>query len=390
MWKQIWNSKIVGVFFVFACLLAPCASASSNTVSPEGKHLLRELLSAGDYNSETDLDRAALFIEEEMESLLGKVTKGSASPKKARRLHRLLHKKWLLNYDSEADGLEQAVREGTFNCLSGTLLYALAAHELGFDVRIVESPGHLFLELHTSRRKIFIESTVSYCFDVPLQRIVGSNSTEDVSRWLRQEPLGVRPAEDHAGIWRMDLDEAIGFAWLNRAWSLLEQNDTKGSALAVQKAYRYLPDFTPVSKGVDRLLTKAFHKAYERGSFEDAFIAAQMAHKLYPQSTSVRDRLFASAAKLIFKHLARGNHKAALEQFSWVQEATKAEAPIGLSAFERSMIPELIRSLVLKAEFIEAYQLFEHYKAVELDPFEVNRLKVWLDQRSHIWFLTQL
>jgi len=366
-------------------LFSGAVAASAREISSDGRLLLQQLLETADYDSEFDRNEAAARIEGEMAELLDRFDSGQTTLKKARRLHRVLHREWLVEYDPDADHLEVAIEEGRFNCLSGTLLYALAARELGYDVIVVETPGHLFLELETPARSVVVESTSSYGFDVPLHRIAGPDAKEDASRWLRLEAPGTRPSSAHPGLWRMSLEEAVGFAWLNRAWILLEAGEAAGSARAVDRALGYLPTFAPRSKGVDRLLTRAFHQAYERGAFEEAYLSSRIALVLYPESTSVRDRLYASAAKGLIQAAEQGRLTFVEERLTEVREALAAIDPIGLRGFERSLLPDVIAAAVRESQFLRARRWQLRHAEVERDPIEVRRLNNWLEARTRDW-----
>ena len=83
----------------------------------------------------------------EIDAIAGKLDSADSSYRRARRLHRLIQKRYLLHYDAEADGIATILLDGRYNCLSATMLYGLAARAAGLDARVLEIPGHLLLRL---------------------------------------------------------------------------------------------------------------------------------------------------------------------------------------------------------------------------------------------------
>ena len=140
------------------------------------------------------------------------------------RLHRLLHGHYLRRYRSDADGLAQVFDTGEYNCLSATLLYGLAAARLGLEPEILETPGHLAVRLHAGARVIDIETTSPRGFDIG--RYQRGTESEEVAP-VPEAPSwsGLAPAPEFAPR-LVPLDAAVGIAWLNEAWRLLERGRT--------------------------------------------------------------------------------------------------------------------------------------------------------------------
>jgi hypothetical protein len=69
-----------------------------------------------------------------------------------------VHRKFLKHYQSHST-LTDLLENGYYDCLSGTALYAFIFEQLGADYQIIETPYHVFLELHTGGEIILIEST---------------------------------------------------------------------------------------------------------------------------------------------------------------------------------------------------------------------------------------
>lgn len=68
------------------------------------------------------------------------------------------HNKFLKQYKEYAT-FNELFSNGTYNCLTGTALYALVLEELGFRYTIIETNYHIFLLAETSEGKILFEAT---------------------------------------------------------------------------------------------------------------------------------------------------------------------------------------------------------------------------------------
>lgn len=68
------------------------------------------------------------------------------------------HNKFLKQYKEYAT-FNELFSNGTYNCLTGTALYALVLEELGFRYTIIETNYHIFLLAETSEGRILFEAT---------------------------------------------------------------------------------------------------------------------------------------------------------------------------------------------------------------------------------------
>ncbi len=79
---------------------------------------------------------------------------------KARALYKWLKKNVLKNYDRKKGILaDQVLNDNKYLCLSGSILYALIAEEVGLPVKGMITPGHAFASMDTGKRQIQIEVT---------------------------------------------------------------------------------------------------------------------------------------------------------------------------------------------------------------------------------------
>ncbi|MEP1488582.1 MAG: hypothetical protein ABJK28_09150 [Algibacter sp.] len=79
-------------------------------------------------------------------------------------LHQTFFKKYVLN-----SYFTDMFKDGTYNCVTATALYAFAFDELNIPYHIKETPSHVFLVAYPNTHKIYLETTVpgAYGFIVP-------------------------------------------------------------------------------------------------------------------------------------------------------------------------------------------------------------------------------
>ena len=354
----------------------PASAAAEPSLAAQGLDALREAIVAAGVSDAARADALEATLRGEVQEIVGRIGPGLPTYHRAARLHRLLHRKYLLHYRDDADGLHQLAERGEFNCLSATLFYGLVARELGYGVRVLESPGHLLLELDAAGRRIRIETT----------SVRGFDREDDVPSVAPAEPAGVTyllpPGRDRAqggdGYRRVSLEEAVGFVWLNAAWRALDAGATVRAAHWAAEARRFLAG-EPLDGDAQRLFSRAFRAEYEAGSFDDAYRIATIEVLQFPGMTTSHDRLFAAAVKRV---------EDACDDDDPTLAAAIAEEVSGLSGasreagrFERRAWPVVAAAAVRLADWELAQGAAERYARVEPDPVEAERVLEWVDAR---------
>lgn len=368
-------------------LLAAQVSASTPQPPPCQDAPLEELvagaLAASAEGSAERAEALAPRVLREIDAIVDRLGSGDSGYRRARRLHRHIQKRYLLRYDAEADGLAAVLQDGRYNCLSATMLYGLAARAAGFDARVLESPGHLLLRIRLSGRVIDVETTDRRGFDLarrgwspPAGRAFGEGEWESPQvappPVLHQTLGGPRYRE-------VSLEEAVGYIWLNTAWRALEDGESVRAARCAVQARAHLPELGD-DDGLRRLLARAFQAEYEHGRFEEAYRVATIDVTLFPGMTTSRDRMLASAVKLIEMNCDRDRPAEAEAVLDEV--AAMTDDALGLSHLERRAAPLVAAAAVRLGEWALARRSAERYVAVEPDPVEAARLLQWVDERA--------
>lgn len=322
-------------------------------------------------------------VEAAIDSVLGSFEAGPPTYRRAKRLHRMLHRRYLREYVADADTLQELVASGRYNCLSATLFYGLVARRLGYDVEVLKLPGHLLLRVAIDQQTFDVEMTSPRGFD--FRHFEGLRPVETVDsgmslrlEWPRTSP---RYRQSVSPQWQVSLEAAVGFAWINKGWRALDAERPDVAAQCVVRAREYLRGLATQEESVRRLLVRAFRDEYESGRFDSAYAIAAVDVQMYPGMTTSRDRILAAAFKRIEAACDAGRARDAAEVLTEVAEL--AESPADLARLERRSEPLIAAAATRIADWELARSAAQRYAAAEPDPVESARLIDWVEARSH-------
>lgn len=101
----------------------------------------------------------------------------------------------LLGYRFEQSQLTELFRTGHFNCISSSLLYIVCCRYFGLNVKGVEIPSHIFVQLETSAgKKIDIETTIKTGYGLVHDKKFYAQSSQ---AWLKSRKLKDAAFEDY-------------------------------------------------------------------------------------------------------------------------------------------------------------------------------------------------
>lgn len=314
-------------------------------------------------------------VQTELARIIGRMGPGPASYVRARRLHRLLHRRYLAQYRRDADSLTRLFDRGEFNCLSATLLYGLVARELGYRVVVIERPGHLLLALDLDGRRVMIETTSVGGFD---RHPPGADpSSLNLFGLERAAATGGDPTVIER---EFPLEAMIGFAWLNAAWRDLEAGRPRLSSRRVDRARGFLP-YVAGTDDARRILARAFHGEYESARFESALEIARIEFGMWPQTTTARERLLAAAVKRI-EEVCDADLVVDADRIA--REVTGSASGADVRRFEQRVWPLVAASAVRLSDWGLAERSAERYARVEPDRVEARRLLDWVAERRDL------
>lgn len=300
--------------------------------------------------------------------------------RRARRLHKYLHDRVFLQYRDDADGVDDVLARGDFNCVSSTLLEGLLASSLGLNPTIVSGSRHVFLRLELPSRVVDVETTYREGFDAR-GNAAASARFLIADRVASPDAIAVRGARErieHGGdAPPVPLASGAAFVWYNAAERALARGEGRVAAEHLLAGETLYPGIATGDESLQSQLGRAFRLDYDAARFDDAYVSASIGVRLGPSVVSARDRLIAAAAQRIEALLELG-------------DAGKAESILGelgamlgdgANRFERHILPLVVAAAVRVGDWERALCLSDRFGAVELDAVEARRLGDWVRSR---------
>lgn len=143
------------VIYIGLILLFPFVGTAHNGVSghSEAEATLKTFLSPDAHNAQS---------VESFQHFVTKLERKRHSLKSDRAFLKHVfyktHQRFLKNYTGHAT-LDDTFTNGNYNCLSGTILYALILHQFNIQHEVIETNYHIFIVAETAQGKILIEAT---------------------------------------------------------------------------------------------------------------------------------------------------------------------------------------------------------------------------------------
>jgi hypothetical protein len=162
------------------------------------------------------------------------------------------HQRFLKNY-ADPSSFNDLLKNGDYNCLTGTALYALILEHLHFNYQVIETNHHIFLLVAAENSQVLFEAT---------DPLTGFESDQEaiekrISSYRKISPEA--SADQNKKIYQfsvslynsVNLDEILGLLHYNLSVQAYNKNDLMASVDQLEKAYRYyhslrLEEFTQI------------------------------------------------------------------------------------------------------------------------------------------------
>jgi tetratricopeptide (TPR) repeat protein len=202
-------------------------------------------------NSPTATQDAKNF-EERFNSTLGEIEKSDAfkkkNDKKIKYIYQLVHNQFLAKYEEE-NRFYEISRNGNYNCVTATALYALFFEKLNIPYTIKEKPTHVYLVAYPNTENILMETTTpvfgfltfdntyksSFVNNLKSQKIIGSSE-------LSNSSIDELFNKYYFGSENINLTQLVGIHYLNDGLFKQDHNDLAGAYEQIQKGYLYYPN----------------------------------------------------------------------------------------------------------------------------------------------------
>ncbi len=370
------------VIRVGAALLALgyCGAAGAQSNLEGTRPILKSILEASDLNEGERRILEARF-DTLAQDVAGRFGAIRSPERRARRLHRWLHERVFEHYRADADGIDDAIVRGDFNCVSSVLVEGLLDRAVGLTPTIIAEPHHLLLRLTLPTRTVEIETTSKIGFDTLGRASAGTRllladrdyeAGPDAARGdpeLRQGSADRRPEVPFA--------QGAAFVWHNAAERALARGEGRAAAEHLLAGETLYPGVAGCGESLQTELGRAFRLEYDAARFDDAYVTAAIGVRLGPSVVSARDRLIAAAAQRVERLVDAGDVGQAEDVLVELRGMLGDES----NRFERHVLPMIVAASVRVGDWERAACLSDRYGDVELDAVEARRLQTWVRGR---------
>lgn len=123
------------------------------------ENTIRLLLSLSATTSEEDVKMLQQRLQSIVEQVKSKEMMKKTEIKTIRQIYTLIHDAFFKKYEENVF-LTQTLKDGTFNCVTATAIYALVFNRLNIPIEIKETPTHVYLIAYPQTSKIVVETTM--------------------------------------------------------------------------------------------------------------------------------------------------------------------------------------------------------------------------------------
>lgn len=168
--------------------------------------------------------------------------------KKIKYIYQLVHNRFLSKYEAE-NRFYEISRNGNYNCVTATALYALFFEKLNIPYTIKEKPTHVYLVAYPNADNILIETTTpvfgflsfdntyksNFINNLKNQKIIG---TSEVTNSTTDELFNKYYFQSE----NINLAQLVGIHYLNDGIFKQDHNDIAGAYEQIKKGYLYYPN----------------------------------------------------------------------------------------------------------------------------------------------------
>jgi hypothetical protein len=340
-------------------------------------------LVASGINNDFDLARYRARLAEVIQNATAHVSRSGSPVRRAHRLLSELHRVALHRYEASTDRFTDLLDTGTFNCVSASLLYIIAARQIGLAPAAAETPLHVFVVLEMGARHIEIETTSPTGFDVR-RDLSEFRSFILANKYVTPEELAQRGLDAIFNEFNnlthpVTPEHAIAFLYHNAGLRALQAGQAGTAARDLISAVRIYPKLGYRSDDLRRTLAWSVRELYDAGDYLGAFRVAEVSMRMFPDRTTVRERFVAVGARIVEDAVGRGD-VASAEQFE-ARTAALLQDIDALHKLEAFTAPAMARAALLERDWPAARRHAARFRAASADPVEAERFVTWVESR---------
>ncbi len=207
--------------------------------------------------------------------------------------------------------------DGSYNCLSASIIYTLLAVELGLDAHAIFTSNHAFVSLNTERGAVDVETTVVYGFDP---------GSEQIQEFQEQQRIVYVPKSNYKDRQNVELDFLIASIYGN-AISLVPRQNVD-NLTAYKKGFYISPNSDFFRNNIVILLN---NKAIDEIKYRNYEVAAEMlskAIKFDPKNSITERNVVYYYQQQGIDYLNANNYPSAISIFEHALEVTNNDKSV--------------------------------------------------------------
>ncbi len=212
-------------------------------------------------------------LEEMVNSLKAKNLGKKSIKKQVNTIYKAIHGKWFKKYEEKAF-FQDIIKNGNFNCLTASAVYALVLDKLGYDFEIKHTLNHVYIIVNPEKEMIKMESTS------PSDGVLyyDASAKQEVVRYLKnnklisEEEFKTKSTDDLFNSYfnsdnSVNIIELGALQYHNLGAVLFEKEDFELSSIAFEKAYKLFPSSKTIIYSfnyslVNMLMKESMNKKY--------------------------------------------------------------------------------------------------------------------------------
>jgi tetratricopeptide (TPR) repeat protein len=328
--------------------------------------------------TESNVIKARDQFYEHLKALNNEKFNGRKNDKKIKTLYDDFHSSFLRRYEL-SNRFEDIFHNGTFNSVSGSVLFALAFHELAIPFEVKENDNSIYLVAYPESEKIIVESTSSTGGFITVSR----EFKEQYAKMLRdqkiisQQEYGSTTANSLYDKYylgnheNLTFEHLIAIQYINDALFLTSQGKHEEAMVQLEKAYVFMP-----TERTSYLLLVTSVQAFAAKQAKDEDHAALLGkvsrHKRYGIKHDMIQSDFATAIQEI---LFDNNDRQKLERYYEVLDSMITDHELKQKiAFQYHY--EIGRAQFNKGHFKEALPAFE--QTLKINPSNLDASSLFI------------
>lgn len=220
----------------------------------------------------------------------------------------------LKNYHLSATLATHLFDDGSYNCLSSTIIYTLLATELGLDVHAIFTSDHSFVVINTERGNIDVETTVEYGYD-PGQK--------EIAEFQNQQRIVYVPKTNYRNRKSVDIDFLIASLYGNTISLVPSRNLDNLSAY--KKGFYIAPKEEFFQKNIEISLNNRAIDQINNKNYEVAFDLLSAAVKFNSNSEMTRHNIVYYYQHQGISYLNERDYPSAIAIFEHALEQTNGD-----------------------------------------------------------------